>query len=256
MDPQQKTWFKNEVMDAKRKNMLICWVSSVSFSGTRSDNWGGYAATRTELANFFRDSSVTNMFILSGDAHMLAIDNGTHADFSDGKNNPHLYPILQTAALNNVGSDKGGEYSEGGTFPNPPLSSQWSTIEITDNGGKVIGVRFTCYRMSLFTKKHRIITSFEFCRKLTDKYQEKLVNKEMLMATQPDHINGGTTLLVNYKGKAEIRVIDQVGKRHIQKKDVLIDKTYNLSETKELPTGIYYVILETEKGIFLSELTR
>lgn len=248
MSMDQKNWFKKEVLEAKANHQIVCWVSSVSYSGTRSDNWGAYPQSRTELANFFRDSNITNLFIISGDAHMLAIDNGTHADFSDGKNNPHLYPILQSAALNNVGSDKGGEYSEGGTFPNPPFSSQWSQIEVIDNGGSDIYIKFTCYRMDLFTKSVRIITSYQFGRTLDEglnsSNQMKVVIKE----------NNKFTVNVPYKGKGTIQLINYQGSVMFTQKDVDIDKSYEFDATNLLSKGIYYVVVETEKQSFVSSL--
>lgn len=250
MSLQQKTWFKNEVLAAKNNGQMICWVSSVSFSGTRSDNWGAYEASRTELSNFFRDNNITNMFIISGDAHMLAIDNGTHADFSDGKNNPNLYPILQSAALNNVGSDKGGEYSEGGTFPNPPFSSQWSTIEVTDNGGNDICIKFTCYRMDLLTKKTRIMTSYQFCRSLTEVSLDQSKQPLTVVSFDKEKID----LQLNYSGKANIKLIDDKGKLLVDQCEVQINNSYQLNVTNLLSTGIYYIIVETDKGNFISKL--
>ena len=251
MSPQQKTWFKNEVITAKNNGQIICWVSSVSFSGTRSDNWGSYTASRTELSNFFRDQDIQNLFIISGDAHMLAIDNGTHADFSDGKNNPNLYPILQSAALNNVGSDKGGEYSEGGTFPNPAFSSQWSTVEVNDNGGSEICIRFTCYRMDLFTKKTRIMTSYEFCRSLPSGSNP---DKNKQMSCSFDAATQMVQLTLSYSGKGNIRLLDRKGKLLFNQPDATINNSYQLDATNLLSAGIYYVIVETDKGSFTSKL--
>jgi alkaline phosphatase D len=251
MSLEQKNWFKKEVLAARDQGQMICWVSSVSYSGTRSDNWGAYTASRTELANFFRDNQVINLFIICGDAHMLAIDNGTHADFSEGKNNPNLYPILQSAALNNVGSDKGGEYSEGGTFPNPPFSSQWSTVEVTDHGGDDICIKFTCFRMDLLTKRTRIMTSYQFCRTL---------NPPTVHAPQLSHIISATpvgnkiTLELDYSGKAQVKLINYQGKLLINQCDVQINHSYQLDATNLLTSGIYYVIVETEQGNFVAKM--
>ncbi len=255
MSLDQKNWFKKEVMLAKMNNQLICWVSSVSFSGNGSDNWGSYPATRTELANFFRDSNIVNMFIISGDAHMLAVDNGTHADFSDGKNNPNYYPILQTAALNNVGSDKGGEYSEGGTFPNPPFSSQWSTVEVRDNGTHFICVRFTCYRMDLVTKKQKVLISYEFCRNLLTDYSPIILNTTQPLDVLPEGESFVLNLKLNYVGKGNIRIIDDKGKILFNQKDAVINNSYRLDATNIISGGImYYLIIDTEKQSFISTL--
>ncbi len=149
MGSVQKTWFKNECLFAKYNNLVIAWVSSVSYGGNLTDNWGGFSAERTELANFFRDNAIQNMFIICGDAHMIAIDDGTNHDFSTGANNPFKYPVFQAAALNQTGSSKGGTYNQGGSFLNPDSSfGQYGLITIDDTGSNTISVGFTGYRVT------------------------------------------------------------------------------------------------------------
>jgi hypothetical protein len=168
MSATQKTWFKNQCLAARDKRLIIAWVTVVSFGGTHTDNWGGYRAERNELSNFFRDNNIRNLFILSGDAHMVAIDNGTNHDFSTGSSNPHNYPVFQAAAVNNGGSTKGGTYSEGGTFPNPNGSTgQYGVVDVTDGGGSTITVRFTGYRTAGNTASESVLTSYSFTRTLS-----------------------------------------------------------------------------------------
>lgn len=167
MGTTQKNWFKNECLYARDNNLIIAWVSGVSFGGNQTDNWGGFTAERNELSNFFRDNNIRNMFILSGDAHMLAIDNGTNHDFSTGNNNPNDYPVFQAAAINNSGSTKGGTYSEGGTFPNPSSTTgQYGVVEITDNGGASISITFTGYRVAANNSSETVLTTYTFNRTL------------------------------------------------------------------------------------------
>jgi hypothetical protein len=108
------------------------------------------------------------MFIMSGDAHMLAIDNGTNHDFSTGSNNPNDYPVFAAAAINNAGSTKGGTYSQGGTFPNPSASNgQYGLVEVTDNGGCTITIKFTGYRNSSSTATTETqVNTYTFTRTL------------------------------------------------------------------------------------------
>lgn len=168
MSQAQKEWLKKEMLTARDNGQLIAWISSVSYSGSRSDNWGGFEKTRTEMADFLRDNKIENLFILSGDAHMLAIDNGDNSDFSTGHNSPYKYPIFQAAALNNVGSDKGGTFSEGGTYPNfPPFVSQYGVVEVEDNGGDEICIRFHGYRLNGILDTHSELVTYSFCRKLS-----------------------------------------------------------------------------------------
>jgi len=162
----QKTWFKNECIAARDNCQMIAWVTGTSWGGTQSDNWGGFAAERTELSNFFRDNNIRNMMIFSGDAHMTAIDNGSNHDFSTGSNNPNDYPVFAAAGLNQSGSNKGGTYSQG-TFTNPSSSTgQYGTVEVNDAGGSTITITFRGYRTSGNSTTESIITTYNFTRTL------------------------------------------------------------------------------------------
>lgn len=168
MTDAQKVWFKAECIKARDKKQIIAWVSGVSFGGTSSDNWGAFKAERTELSDFFRDNKIKNMFILSGDAHMIAIDNGSNHDFSTGSNNPNNYPVFQAAALNNKGSTKGGTYSEGGTFPNPDATvGQYGVVDVFDDGSPYITIKFTAYRTKGNSTQETVLTSYTFMRWLS-----------------------------------------------------------------------------------------
>ena len=160
----QKAWFKQQCLDAKNNCQVIAWVTGTSWGGTQSDNWGGFSAERTELSNFFRDNSIQNMFIMSGDAHLMAIDNGSNHDFSTGSNNPNDYPVFSAAGLNQSGSNKGGTYSQG-TFTNPSSTTgQYGVVNITDNGGSSISISFQGYRTSGNTTTESVITTYNFSR--------------------------------------------------------------------------------------------
>lgn len=166
MSEKQMTWLKNEFLKAKRNKEIICWVSSVSWSGNQDDNWGGYRKNRAEIANFLRDSDIKNMFILCGDAHMLAIDNGDHTDFStSGKANKNEYPLMQAAALNRSGSFKGGIYSHG-SYPNPDKTfGQFGLIKISDNGSDNICIEFEGYRVNSEGNFGKLL-DHRFCRNI------------------------------------------------------------------------------------------
>lgn len=196
MGSTQKAWFKNQCLYARDNDLIIAWVSGVSFGGNQSDNWGGFTAERTELANFFRDNDIRNLFILSGDAHMLAIDNGSNHDFSTGSNNPNDYPVFQAAGINNSGSTKGGTYSEGGTFPNPSSSTgQYGVVEVTDNGGNDITITFTGYRTAGNTASESVLATYTFTRTLTGSALAPAVSVRSLLEGQRAQISwsDGTT---------------------------------------------------------------
>ncbi len=163
----QKNWFKSEVLAARDNGQIIAWVSPTSYSGNITDNWGGYTDERTELANFFRDNDIRNMFILSGDAHMVAVDNGDNADFATGTPNAHRYPIFQAAAINNFGSNKGGTYSEG-VWTNPFVTSgQYGLVTVTDDLDSTVCVEFKAYRVEGIFGAQSTLVTYSFCRTIS-----------------------------------------------------------------------------------------
>lgn len=143
---QQKAWFKQTLRDATEP--LVIWVSGVPWIADLDedgDNWSGYAAERAELVAFFEEIDITGrMVILSGDAHMLAADDGTHS--------PGGIPVLQAAPLDRRGSVKGGPYTHGPFAP--PLFSmtntfdgQFGIITVEDEGGSELCLTFSGRRL-------------------------------------------------------------------------------------------------------------
>jgi alkaline phosphatase D len=182
MNPQQMQWLKNEFLYAKHHHQMSVWISSVSYNGNnQADNWAEFISERTELSNFWRDSSIANVLILAGDAHMLAIDNGTNNHYETDSINPHQYPIFQAAALNRAGSIKGGTFSEG-TFPNPIYNSgQFGLVDVIDNGGDSICFELNGYRTDSLGANTNVVVSYHFCRDLihdiiTDQQPNKFDN--------------------------------------------------------------------------------
>jgi hypothetical protein len=126
----QRQWLKQELLEASRTHALVVWVSAVPWiapAGNR-DDWGGYAAEREDIANFIAENQITNLVMLSGDAHMIALDDGTNSDFNTS--GAGGFPVMHAGALDRPGSVKGGPYS-GGTFPGP---GQFGLIRIEDDG--------------------------------------------------------------------------------------------------------------------------
>lgn len=146
MGSNQKAWFKQELLSGKSQNQLIFWVSSVPWNGPAvagEDHWAGYTTEREEIANFIAGNEINHLVILSGDAHMLAFDDGSNSNFatvaghtgSDVKG----MPIFHAAALDRPGSTKGGAFSHG-LFPG---WGQFGLVDVNDLGGDQIEVTFT-----------------------------------------------------------------------------------------------------------------
>ena len=66
--------------------------------------------------------------MVSGDAHMVALDDGTNTDYSTA--DAGGFPLLHAAALDRPGGTKGGPYSSG-TFPG---GGQFGEVEVRDDG--------------------------------------------------------------------------------------------------------------------------
>ncbi len=135
---EQLDWFVDEVITASRTHALVVWANPTPWiSSDGADDWSGYAEERRAIADALSLADVDNLLMVSGDAHMVAIDDGTNSAYaSDGGGG---FPVLHAAALDRPGSVKGGPYSEG-AFPGP---GQYGKIEITDDGGATIGVRLS-----------------------------------------------------------------------------------------------------------------
>ena len=162
----QKEWFKKQLVDARNRNLMTCWVGSYSWYGTVDDNWVLNPTERKEICEFMRDSLIENLFMINGDAHMFAIDNGSNGDFTTAKNLPYKYPVLQAGPIENSGSFKGGTYSEGTYYVFFQKAAQYGVVNVQDNGGDSICVTLTGYKKDLTTEATTQLVQYSFCRKL------------------------------------------------------------------------------------------
>ncbi|HXF48915.1 MAG TPA: alkaline phosphatase D family protein [Verrucomicrobiae bacterium] len=112
----QKAWFKQELLNSKSNYPLLVWVNTLPWIGSPGggDAWYEYTNERRELADFIKANGIKNICMLSGDAHMLAIDDGTNSDYATGGGAP--FPVMHSASLDQTPSLKGGPYSHG-AFP-------------------------------------------------------------------------------------------------------------------------------------------
>jgi hypothetical protein len=68
---------------------------------------------------------------VSGDAHMVALDDGSNSDYSD--EGGAGFPVFHAAPLDRPGSIKGGPYSDG-AFDDP---GQFGLLDIADRGDTI-----------------------------------------------------------------------------------------------------------------------
>lgn len=128
----QKTWFKNLLQNSPNK--LIVWVCPRHFTNNstpNADNWGGFATERTEIGTHVATHCPGRVIVLSADAHVLGIDNGTNRTFGGAS-----FPTFQVAPLDQTTDTPSATFSEG-SFINV---GQYGTMEIEDLGGSNITV--------------------------------------------------------------------------------------------------------------------
>ncbi|HEX5983877.1 MAG TPA: alkaline phosphatase D family protein, partial [Solirubrobacterales bacterium] len=131
---EQLRWVKRQLLAARDRYALTVLVSSVPWIERPEagvDGWGAYPAERAELSRFIARHRIRRLVMLSGDAHMLAIDDGSHSDYSGSGRAG--FPVMHAAALDRPGSVKGGPYSEG-AFPG---AGQYGTMRVEDEGDRV-----------------------------------------------------------------------------------------------------------------------
>lgn len=132
---EQLDWFIEELTSASRSHALVVWANPtpwVAAAGSGADDWSAHADERRLISDAIAAAGIENLVMVSGDAHMLAIDDGSNTGYStDGTGG---FPLLHAAALDRPGSEKGGPYSEG-AFPG---AGQYGRLEVRDDGGSTI----------------------------------------------------------------------------------------------------------------------
>jgi phosphodiesterase/alkaline phosphatase D-like protein/membrane-associated phospholipid phosphatase len=130
---EQLAWLLDELADARRWGLVV-WANAdpwIAPASAGRDDWGGYADERRTIADAIAAAGVDNLVMVSGDAHMLAVDDGSNSDYST--NGGGGFPVLHAGALDRPGSVKGGPYSEG-AFPG---AGQFGLLHIDDDGDRV-----------------------------------------------------------------------------------------------------------------------
>lgn len=129
----QRRWLAGELRDARAQGRMVVLVSSVPWIAAAragADDWGGYAWERAWIARRIAELRVP-VVMLAGDAHMVALDDGTNSDYSGtGRAG---FPVAHGAALDRHGELKGGPYSEG-EFPG---GGQYGVMTVRDDGARL-----------------------------------------------------------------------------------------------------------------------
>jgi hypothetical protein len=130
----QLRWLKDQLSRAADAPLAI-WVNTVPWiasPGSGSDNWGSYSREREEIANHIDALGLTGrLLMLSGDAHMVAIDDGTHSNYASGTGRGQRgFVVMHAAPLDRRTSEKGGPYSHGMSRER----GQFGLVDVTDDG--------------------------------------------------------------------------------------------------------------------------
>ena len=131
---EQLEWFLAELETSLDRYRLVVWVSSVPWIAAAepgADHWGGYTHERERIANAIAEIGNEGLIMLAGDAHMVAIDDGSNSDYAAGGGGG--FPVMQSGALDRNGSVKGGPYSEGLHAG----GGQFGLLTIADRGNEI-----------------------------------------------------------------------------------------------------------------------
>jgi phosphodiesterase/alkaline phosphatase D-like protein len=132
----QKQWLKDELRASKDRYVLVVWVNSAPWLGGTADidgnedGWANYQTERAELGGFVEREGLRNILMLCADAHMIALDDGSHNRGATGAGG---FPVFHSAPLDRPNSVKGGKanYSHN-VFGNH--RGQFGLVEIVDDG--------------------------------------------------------------------------------------------------------------------------
>ena len=130
---EQRGWLIDELAQAGRYGLVV-WANAdpwVDRQDPTNDTWAGFDQERRTIADAIAAHRVDNLLMVSGDAHMLAYDDGTNTDYSTSQDSG--FPLLQAAALDRKPSVKGGPY----TGPVIPGGGQFATVLVRDDGERV-----------------------------------------------------------------------------------------------------------------------
>jgi len=189
----QKAWFKSTLLSAKNNDdiALICWLNPGSWTGedldgyswdygSSGEHWTAYKAERTELWQWMNTNNITNMFIVNGDTHQQAIDDGRNAIFDttsptllDWKTFPEnrLTPCIEASPFHKDVDRGSGPFqiNDIGDSGSVAVLSEktYTTFEIEDNGTEWIKVIVKQYALPdglVYYTEKTLVNKFEFVR--------------------------------------------------------------------------------------------
>jgi phosphodiesterase/alkaline phosphatase D-like protein len=130
----QRTWLLRELERAAEDAVLVVWVNVVPWITKANEEtehgWAPWSGEREVIAAAIDRLGLTRRLVmLSGDAHMLALDDGTHSQYAPGGVPPGPV-VMHAAPLDRWPRRKGGPYSHGTSTRN----QQFGLMSIDDDG--------------------------------------------------------------------------------------------------------------------------
>ncbi len=136
LGPAQRQWLVDELTRAADETVpLVFWACTVPWitkENPRSGHgWEPYARERAEIAGTIARLGLTSrLIVLSGDAHMAAIDDGTNSNYVEGSApGTRAFPVFHAAPFSRFPRSKGGPYSHGRSTRNHQFG--WVAVEDT-----------------------------------------------------------------------------------------------------------------------------
>ncbi|MBK8498652.1 MAG: hypothetical protein IPL52_07505 [Flavobacteriales bacterium] len=243
MDIGQFTWLLGEFLYARDHGLVAAWVSPLTWNSVGyPENWACQPDERTAINDFLFDQQVKDLFILSGDAHMLAIDDGANADFSSGHDLRYHYPIFQAAALSRTGSYKGGNFNQGGVHPNPNYwNGQFGEVRVEDDGDDIC-ITFSGWRTDSMSTTASLVDTYSFCR------TPEHVGVPEALAHQPAYATltaaGLEFLWPDASGPGSVQLFDAAGRALLSERTSWTAGHARIPRTG-LPPGLLIVRLST-----------
>ena len=142
MGEPQRRWLLRELREARDTHALTVWVSTVTWidnSQASGDTWAGFSTERFLIADFIHRNEIENLVIVSADAHMVAMDDGSNSQYAVTDDPGPV--VIQASPLDRRGSYKGGPFSEGSyaptVLPFRGRPGQFVELEFDDRGDEL-----------------------------------------------------------------------------------------------------------------------
>jgi phosphodiesterase/alkaline phosphatase D-like protein len=146
LGPAQRQWLVDELTRAAdEKAPVVFWANTVPWitkeNPSSGHGWEPYAHERAEIAGTISKLGLTSrLIVLSGDAHMAAIDDGTNSNYVAGSApSTKGVVVVQAAPFSRFPRSKGGPYSHGRSTRN----HQFGWVEVRD-AGDALTVHLSC----------------------------------------------------------------------------------------------------------------